>query len=119
MRRLGREHGACSGLGIDEYFVQVDRASRGLALPEAYLDGEHPARVSSSEFRQQIVQLNPGLDQSGVRLSCKGPWLREVKVCLEPKFDFRACGVNVEETCSDELRVRAIPANRKPRTSKS
>lgn len=119
LRRLWREHGACSGLAIDEYFVQVDRASRLVALPAAYLNGEHPVRVSASEFRQQIVQLNPGLDENGIRLSCKGSWLREVQVCLDPKFGFRACGANVEETCKSELRVREIPANRKARSRKS
>lgn len=119
LRRLWREHGACSGLGIDEYFVQVDRASRLLALPSVYLDGEHPDRVSASEFRQQIVQLNPGMEASAIRLSCKGAWLREVQVCLDPEFGFRACGANVEESCRDELRVREIPANRKARKPKS
>lgn len=119
LRQLWRDHGACSGLGIDEYFVQVDRAARRVVIPQAYLDGEHPLRVPAAELRQQFIQLNPGLDESAIRLNCKGRWLNEVQVCLDPGFGFRACGLHVEESCKDEVRLREIRSSRKSRRPKS
>lgn len=115
LRNTWRDHGACSGLSIDEYFVQVDRAGRRVQIPQAFRDGEHPDRISASELRQQLMQFNPGLPENAIRLSCGGSWLEQVQLCMDRQFGFRACGVEVEDDCKDTVRLREVRSSRKKR----
>lgn len=108
------KHGSCSGLGVEEYFLQTERAWRRVAIPPTLQAADRPVSFSRSEIERQFVAANPGLTHQGVALQCAGPWLREVRVCLDPNFGFRDCGADIRDRCGQEVRLR--PNRRAPAT---
>lgn len=118
LKAVWRQHGSCSGLGIDEYFVQLDRAKRRVQIPPAYRDVPDVLKITSAELKNALVASNPGLRETGISLECRGSWLREVRVCLDQDFGFRDCGLDVVEDCKPDIRLRALRASRRLRKPK-
>lgn len=101
-----RQHGSCSGMGVQEYFLQTERARRRIAIPPVY---EAPRRLlvtSVGEIERQFIDINPGITPEALALSCSGRWLSEVRVCLDKDFNFRACGEDVRDRCRKEVAIR-------------
>jgi ribonuclease T2 len=102
-----RKHGSCSGMPVDEYFLNVERARRNIALPPS-LSVDTPGLESSlSELEDSFIELNPRLDHGHLALQCKGRWLSEIRICLDRAFQPRVCGEDVRDSCDDEVSVRA------------
>jgi len=101
-----RKHGACSGLDVQEYFQQTERARRRVAIPKAYEAPAQPIRTGVREIERQFVDANPGLTPEAIALSCSGRWLSEARICLDHEFGFRACGTDVRDRCRGEVMIR-------------
>lgn len=102
-----KKHGSCSGMTPEAYFATLERAAHSIVVPgEALRDASnHP--VGRVELERQFVRVNPGLMPEAITFECKGPYLREVRVCLDHDLEPRACGPDVNEACgSKPLRVR-------------
>lgn len=109
-----RKHGSCSGLEMQEYFLQVERARRAVAVPLMFTDPEDYRQTSVREIEAAFVEVNPQLAPEMLAVQCSGRWLREVRVCFDKAFEPRACGADVEDRCSSEVMMRP---NRKPRSA--
>lgn len=102
-----RKHGSCSGMPVDEYFLNVERAWRSVVVP-ADLSAESPGlEATTREIEERFIEANPGLDHSSMALVCKGRWLTEVRICLDKDFKPRACGEDVDDRCEGTVQVRA------------
>ncbi|AXQ29545.1 ribonuclease T(2) [Solimonas sp. K1W22B-7] len=101
-----RKHGACSGLDVQEYFLQTERARRRIVIPDAYAAPDKPIVSNVAEIERRFMQANPGLQSDGIALSCKSRWLSEVRICLDQDFGFRACGRDVGDRCRGEVSIR-------------
>lgn len=114
LKSMWSEQGSCSGLERDEYFRQVARAQRRVVVPSQYRGADTTLDTKVVAVRKAFVVANPGLKDAGVSVSCKGSrWLREVRVCLDPKFEFRSCAA-VAETCDADIRLRQTRTVRRP-----
>lgn len=104
-----RKHGTCSGLDVKEYFLQTERARRRITIPRVYESPARPIATNLREIEQKFIEANPGLTADAIALSCSGRWLREVRICLDQEFGFRACGRDVRDRCRGEVSIR--PSN--------
>ncbi|MGH8431652.1 MAG: ribonuclease T2 family protein [Solimonas sp.] len=104
-----RKHGACSGMDVQEYFLQTERARRKVVIPEAYESPEQPIRTNVAEIERRFIAANPGLSAEGIALTCSRRWLSEVRICLDQQFAFRECGRDVGDRCRGEISIR--PSN--------
>jgi len=102
-----RKHGSCSGLDQQEYFLQVERARRGIAVPPQYLDPEEYRKTTVQEIEASFIEVNPQLQPEAVAVQCSGKWLREVRVCLDRDFQPRTCGADVADRCGSEVIMRS------------
>ena len=103
-----RTHGACSGLGADDYFDTVTRAYRSVRIPEAYRALDHYLTVDPQRLKRDFVGANPGLREEDLAVQCSGHYLQEVRVCLTRELGPRACGADVEDRCGDTAVLRPV-----------
>lgn len=92
-------HGTCSGLSSSDFFKQVRSAHRKVKVPLKYQSPKMPLVVPVKEFRQALIDTNPGLTSENFALYCDNNYLREVRVCMDKSLSFRACGQRVKDAC--------------------
>jgi len=112
LRKIWRSQGACSGLGSQEYLLQLDRARRRVAIPEDYAQAAEKRSTTVTALKEAFMRSNPGLDPDEIVPRCRGSWLREVRLCVDGNFEFQACDVDVADLCRDEIRVRPLKRSR-------
>ena len=103
-----RTHGACSGLGADDYFDTVSRAYRSVRIPAAYGALDRYLTVDPQQLKRDFVSANPGLRESGLAVECSGHYLREMRVCLSRDLTPRACGADVNDDCGASTVLRPV-----------
>jgi ribonuclease T2 len=103
-----RTHGACSGLGAEEYFGTVERAYQGIRIPERYQSLDHYLSVSPQQLKHDFITANPQLRESGLAVQCSGHYLREVRVCLNRDLQPRDCGADIEDDCNGNATLRPV-----------
>lgn len=106
LKKILRRDGACSGLGLEEYMVQLDRARRRLNVPEEYQEGVG-SELPAERIVDAFVHANEGMKPEAIALSCKGGWLQEVKICADGKFEFQRCSVEVAGKCPPDIKLRS------------
>jgi ribonuclease T2 len=103
-----RSHGACSGLGADDYFGTVERAYRSIRIPDRYQALDQYLTVSPAQLKQDFIAANPRLRASGLAVACSGHYLREVRVCLSRELQPRDCGADIEDDCGGNATLRPV-----------
>lgn len=104
-----RSHGACSGLGADDYFRLADRAFSEVRIPDVLQAPRQPPRLSADAVKTAFVNANPGLDEDSLQVICKGNRLSEVRVCLDGDLDGRQCGAGTRSRCpAGNLRIATV-----------
>jgi len=103
-----RAHGACSGLGADEYFSTVERAYRSIRIPERYQGIGDSLSVDGAQLKREFIEANPGIQSGGIALQCSGRYLQEVRICLDKRLSPRACGGDVRDRCGDQVVLRPV-----------
>lgn len=86
-----RKHGTCSGLGQQDYFALVRAARERVSVPSSFTDLEAAHRAKPQRLETRFIDANPGLDANEVAVTCGDGHLREVRICMTPQLDFRAC----------------------------
>ena len=101
-----REHGSCSGMNVEDYFLTVERAHRSLLMPSAYYDVADEVRTSVEEIEQAFIRSNEQLSPESIAVTCRGRYLREVRICYDKDFQPRDCGEGVRDRCGKRVTVR-------------
>jgi ribonuclease T2 len=92
-------HGTCSGLPPADYFKLTRTAWQKVKIPAKYQAPKTPMVVPVKEFRQGLIDANPGLKSENFALYCDNRYLREVRVCLDKSLNYRSCGERVKDAC--------------------
>lgn len=108
LRREWRRHGACTGLGMNEYVVQMDYAGRKVVIPEPYRERRETLETTRDQIKAEFVKSNPKLFEDAMRLHCSGRWLREVQFCFDTHFNYRDCGLEMRDRCKEQVRLRRV-----------
>jgi ribonuclease T2 len=104
-----KKHGTCSGLGAVGYLDKADKALAAVKIPTILQPSTTPHYLDADEIVQLFRQNNPGMPDNGVVVTCSGPELAEVHVCLAKDLAFTACGKGVRNQCrSGKVRVPGI-----------
>jgi ribonuclease T2 len=85
------KHGTCSGLNPRAYFDNVRKARAVVKIPDQYLELKEPLVVTPDEVEEAFVKANPGMDRSGVAVTCDSKRMSEVRICVSREFGFREC----------------------------
>lgn len=89
-----KKHGRCSGLPPEDYFATARAAYAAVTLPDI------AGPIREADLERAIRDLNPGLDADEVIVTCRGDFIREVRICLDARLEPRDCGRDVlEDAC--------------------
>lgn len=109
LRHEWATHGTCSGLGATGYLDAADKALGRVKVPAIFEPSQEPHYLQASEIAELFRQSNPGMPNDGVAVSCRGPELAEVRVCLTKDLLPIACGKGVRSNCrSGQIRVPGV-----------
>lgn len=102
-------HGTCSGLGALDYFKAADRARTRVVIPahlEAPQQTQHfPAQAIVDAF----VEANRFAHPDSVTVTCSGPALSEIRVCLDTNLRPTSCKRGVATNCRNgPIRIPAV-----------
>ncbi|KQO75388.1 ribonuclease [Rhizobium sp. Leaf262] len=86
-----RKHGTCSGLSQEDYLSTIRNAYERVRLPVEIAGGTTARKMSADAIESAFVASNPDLSKSGVAISCEGPKLEEVRICMNKDLSFRDC----------------------------
>lgn len=98
------KHGACSGLGAEDYFAKVRAAFGSIRIPDAYLQPKTAFTTNLEEIVSAFTAANPRLDRSALAVECSGE-LDEVRICLDKQLAPRPCGSDVRTACKGKVTV--------------
>ncbi len=99
MEHEWKKHGTCSGLGASAYLDTTDQALGKVRIPDALQPSTQVREFSAEEIARLFQQSNPGMPSDGVSVSCRGPQLSEVRVCLHRDLEYASCGKGVNSQC--------------------
>lgn len=91
IRHEWRKHGTCSGLSQADYFKVLRFARERVVVPQEFRRLDDYRTLSPGEAEQSFLKANPGLDASGISVSCDRRFLREVRICMTKDLVFRTC----------------------------
>ena len=106
-----RTHGACSGMGPEDYFALADRAFAAVRVPPELRAPEQPVDTSLDALRAAFRRANPNLSDDMMSLHCSRGELVEVRVCLDRNLAPTACGKHVQTRCPATAAI-TLPASR-------
>lgn len=93
------KHGVCSGLPARGYFETIRKARAAVKIPADYLEPRSHVTVSPDEVEDAFVKANPGMSRAGIAVTCGGPRLSEVRICMSRDLQFRECAEIDRRAC--------------------
>jgi len=103
------KHGTCSGLSAKGYFDTADKAVAAVKIPNELQPSATPRYFTAVEVADLFRKNNARMPEDGVAITCNGPELAEVRVCLSKDLSFTSCGKGVKTRCrAGEVRVPPI-----------
>lgn len=91
IRHQWRKHGACAGLGQQDYFATLRAAHDKITIPEEYRRLDSYRTVAPAVVEGAFRTANPMLPAQGISVTCDERYLREVRICLTKELAFRPC----------------------------
>jgi ribonuclease T2 len=102
-------HGTCSGLSQHAYFEAVRKARAAVKIPAEFIELDQPIAVKPDDVAEAFVKANAGLLRASLAIACDSKRLREVRVCLNKDFSFRACTEVARRACKrDSVAMPAV-----------
>lgn len=86
-----RKHGTCSGLDQRGYLATTRAARQRVALPAALSSPESDIRIGADEVEAAFIEVNAGMQGTGIAVTCEAGLIDEVRICMTPSLEFRSC----------------------------
>lgn len=104
-----RKHGRCTGLSADAYFALSRQAFAQVRLPAALQAPEAAQQVEPDALARAFAGAIAGASPEDVAVLCRGPVIREVRVCLTTDLAPRPCSPDVAERACTRSRATLLP----------
>ena len=95
------KHGTCSGLKVNDYFQQVQKAFAAVKIPDDFRGPLKNIEVSPADIKRKFAAANPSMPAEAFRVVCSGRFLSETRVCYSRDLKGRACGADLRDTCRE------------------
>lgn len=104
-----KKHGRCADLPATEYFALAREAFHAIEQPEVLERLKRTVRIDPDVVEEAFLEANPQLSADELAVTCRDGMLQEVRVCLTPDLEPRACTPQVERGCrSDSVELPPI-----------
>jgi ribonuclease T2 len=101
-------HGTCTGLAADDYFALIRRVRASLKIPPDFVAPQQQLTVRPADLKREFEQANPGVTDSGIAVSCGGPYLVAVEICFTKDGKPAQCGGDIRDCNKPSIRVPKV-----------
>lgn len=101
-------HGTCTGLPADDYFALLRRVRASVNIPSDFVAPQRQLTLSPADLKQEFEQANPGITDSGIAVSCGGPYLVAVEICYTKDGTPTQCGGGIRDCNKPSIRVPKV-----------
>jgi ribonuclease T2 len=91
IRHHWRKHGACSGLGQQDYFEVLRRAREKVVIPAEFRRLTSYRTLNPDDVEAAFLKDNASLPRNGAAVVCDKRYLQEIRLCMSKDLDFRPC----------------------------
>jgi ribonuclease T2 len=93
------KHGTCSGLTPASYLSLAKKLKESVVVPAPYKSPEQPVRVTTAQFKKELVAANPAFSESSLAVYCSGSgrFLSELYVCFSKEGQPQACSKEIHD----------------------
>ncbi|MGE4093755.1 MAG: ribonuclease T(2) [Candidatus Binatia bacterium] len=99
IRYQWKKHGSCSGLTTRQYAEKIEDAFALVTIPSQYKNPIQSITVNVRDLKHNFVAVNRHFTEQSFAVTCKGTFLREVRVCLDKELNPRQCGSEIRDAC--------------------
>jgi ribonuclease T2 len=98
-----KKHGACAGVSQSDYFRAIRLLFEKVKIPARYLSPTADVVTTPAQLVTDFVKTNKGLSLDMLSVQCGNAQdrarLSELRVCLDKRGNFAACGENELRSC--------------------
>ncbi|MBK8771229.1 MAG: ribonuclease T2 [Rhizobiales bacterium] len=98
-----KKHGTCAGVSQADYFRAVRLLFEKIRIPARYLSPTADVTTTPDQLVTDFVKTNRDLTASMLSVQCGNARdearLSELRVCLDRRGNFAACGTNEQRAC--------------------
>ncbi len=98
-----KKHGSCAGVSQSEYFRATRLLFEKIKIPARYLSPTADVLTTPEQLVTDFVKTNKGLSADMISIQCGNAKdqarLSELRVCLDKRGNFGACGGNEARSC--------------------
>lgn len=98
-----KKHGTCAGVSQADYFRAVRLLFQKIRIPARYLSPTADVITSPQQLVTDFVKTNKDLTEDMLSVQCGNSRdrgrLSELRICLNKRGSFAACGANEERQC--------------------
>jgi len=98
-----RKHGRCSGLDPAAYFDLARRAFESIARPVELRRLRSAVEIDPEVIEAAFLEINPGLGDDMVSITCRDGRFREVRICLDRDLEPISCPGRGARDCRARL----------------
>ncbi|KRW97324.1 ribonuclease T2 [Paracoccus sp. MKU1] len=102
-----KKHGRCSGLSAQDYFALTRKAAGRITLPETLRQFDRDVTLPAKRVEDAFIEANPELVRDSITVTCRDRALQEVRICLTPSLEPRACAPDIRRDCSGRFLMPA------------
>ena len=95
-------HGVCSGLEMNAYFQQIQKAFAAVRIPDDFKSPVTQIEVAPADIKAKFARSNSSFPAEAFKVQCGGRYLTEVRVCLTKDLKGRACSTDIRDNCRDD-----------------
>ena len=107
--RLWRSVGGCVSMNASQYFRKLVTYAEQLKVPPE-VTSLTTIKVSRSKLENRFYQMNSGLNQSSLKLTCAGSGraavLTDVKICYRTNGQYQACHIQHTTNCPSNMLIQ-------------
>lgn len=94
-----QKHGRCSGLSSAAYYQAIRDAAAAVPTPQVFDGLPRDVSVPPRVIEDAFIETTPTLTRDGVTITCQGPALQEVRICLTKDLTPRDCAPDARQDC--------------------
>lgn len=102
-----KKHGRCSGLSAEDYFALTRKAAGDIRIPAPFGDLPQDIKLPAKVVEDAFIEINPRLTRDAITVTCRDRSLQEVRICLTPELEPRACGADIQLDCAGSFLMPA------------
>ena len=104
-----KKHRTCTALSAEDYYALSRRAFNAITIPSVFSKVNKDFKLNAEIVEEAFLKANPDLRDNMVRVTCKGAFLQEIRVCVSKELTPIVCSKANRRDCTRSVLLPSIP----------